>query len=205
MSLCCSLFHRNVKDSNVIIRCSLSPPLRHENTNLSQLFIYFSHSWNAPAAELSLALVGPGPVQPPPPDSSSLSTPASLNVICTAVLASVLRPRPPCVKLAYLSRPWKAERGTIASCVRVPCYLSFTPLLKKQLTSFSINYTKTMILAKDGLRRRFWSHLKRSLISVMKREQWSCCAAVGGKKKTAFKWQWDNTPALTRSDICNLE
>lgn len=98
------------------------------------------------------------------PDSSSLSTPPSLNVIYTAVSLHPLPPRSSCSSMA--AKSWE----TIASCVLFPVICP-SLLLLRRLTSFSINYTKTMILAKDGLPRRFWSHLNRSLISVMKSEQ----------------------------------
>lgn len=74
-----------------------------------------------------------------------------------------------------------------------PCYLSFTPLLKR-LTSFSINYTKTMILAKDGLPPAILEPLKP--VFNLGYEQGTRKLLCAVKKNPAFKWHWDNMRAV---------
>lgn len=60
------------------------------------------------------------------------------------------------------------------------CCPSLAPSLNK-LTSFSVDYTQTLIAASDGQRRRRWSRRNCPLIWVMKRRQWGRSAATEGR------------------------
>ncbi len=121
------LYHSSLAmamEKNQNSQSMLQPPfpnlLTNKNSNISQAFSFFclhssgGHNRGVKISSESIRLAAWLAGLPPLPDSSSLSTPASLNVICTAVLAYI--PIPSSMREARVP----LSRRTIASCVPFP-------------------------------------------------------------------------------------